>query len=408
MNSSLVLLFSLFGFAALFAAVWILHKPLGVHSCKSRAVRNVHRALEGALTLWGVVLAVQIGAAVFAPPCSVGASCAGEARPRVAAEAPLALWRADAPARTALVSFVEAVTDPASPDFIPEAERIAVFDLDGTLFCETDPNYFDYMLLAHRVLDDESYRDRASDFEKEVARKITEQNATGAAFKGLETDHGRAVASSFKGMTPAAFEDYVAAFKSDPMPSFDGMTRGEGFYRPMLEIVDYLEENGFTVYVVSGTDRFIVRALLRDSPLALPPRQIIGSDESVVAARQGDAPGLRHTFAQGDEVVFGGEFLVKNLKMNKVAVIQQEIGARPVLSFGNSTGDASMANFVLSGNPHKSLAFMLCCDDTARENGNEAKAAKMRALCAENGWIPISMKDDWTTIYGPGVSKKRP
>lgn len=106
--------------------------------------------------------------------------------------------------------------------------------------------------------------------------------------------------------------------------------------------------------------------------------------------------------------MLGGEFLIKNLKMNKVSVIAQEIGVQPVLSFGNSTGDASMAEYVTSNNPYKSLAFMLCCDDLERENGSTEKADKMFALCEQYDWVPISMKNDWTTIYGDGVTKKEP
>ena len=90
--------------------------------------------------------------------------------------------------------------------------------------------------------------------------------------------------------------------------------------------------------------------------------------------------------------------------MNKVSVIMQEIGQQPVLSFGNSTGDSSMAEYVTSNNQYKSLAFMLCCDDTERENGSVSKADKMYALCEEFDWVPISMKNDWTTIYGEGVT----
>ena len=92
--------------------------------------------------------------------------------------------------------------------------------------------------------------------------------------------------------------------------------------------------------------------------------------------------------------------------MNKVTVIAQEIGVQPVLSFGNSTGDSSMAEYVTSNNPYKSLAFMLCCDDTERENGSQEKADKMFSLCEEFDWVPISMKNDWKTIYGDGVTKK--
>ena len=321
-------------------------------------------------------------------------------------DAPLSLWAGDARAKTELVSYMKAITDASGPDYIPAEDRIAVFDLDGTLFCETDPNYFDYTLLKYRVLEDPSYKDKASDFEKEVANKIKEQNETGKSFSGLEVDHGRAVASAFAGMTVAEFNAYIQEFKKQPMPSYDGMLRGEGWYLPMLEIVEYLKANDFTVYVVSGTDRLIVRGIAYDSPLGLPNRQIIGSDELIVSSNQGDTDGLDYVFKDGDELILGGEFLIKNLKMNKVSVIMQEIGQQPVLSFGNSTGDSSMAEYVTYHNQYKSLAFMLCCDDLVRENGSESKAQMMFDLCEEFDWVSISMKNDWTTIYGDGVTHK--
>ena len=316
----------------------------------------------------------------------------------------LTLWTDNAEAKNELIAYMDAVTDENGADYIPVENRIAVFDLDGTLFCETDPNYFDYCLLKYRVLDDPDYRDAASDFEKEVALKIQKQNETGASFAELPVEHGQAVASAFAGMTIEEFNHYIQEFKKQPMPSYNGMTRGEGFYRPMLEIVDYLKSNDFTVYIVSGTDRFIVRGIVDDSLLNLPPRQIIGSDETLVASNQGETDGLDYTFHSDDVVTLGGEFVIKNLKMNKVTVIAREIGVQPVLSFGNSTGDASMAEYVTSDNPYKSMAFMLCCDDIDRENGDEEKADKMYDLCEQYDWIPISMKNDWTTIYGDGVT----
>ncbi len=355
--------------------------------------RSIAVAAVFLLLAIGVCYALGIGWRAF-PPAPVSG------------EKMLSLWTADAQAKKELISYIEAVTDEKNADFIPLEDRIAVFDLDGTLFCETDPNYFDYTLLVYRVLEDPEYRDKASDFEREVAAKIVEQNETGASFSGLEVDHGRAVASAFAGMTVGEFIDYIQEFKKLPMPSYDGMKRGDGWYRPMLQVVQYLQANGFTVYVVSGTDRFIVRGIVYDSPLNVPMRQIIGSDETLVAPDQGETDGLKYVFDDDDTLVLGGDFIVKNLKMNKVTVIQQEIGVQPVLSFGNSTGDASMAEYATSGNKYRSLAFMLCCDDTERENGNEKKAADMAALCEEYDWVPISMKNDWTTIYGDGVTKK--
>ena len=316
----------------------------------------------------------------------------------------LSLWKDDARAKAELISYVEAVTKEGGKDYIPVRNRIAVFDLDGTLFCETDPNYFDYTLLKYRVLEDPGYKDKASDFEKEVANKIKEQNETGASFDGLDVDHGKAVASAFAGMTLAEFNAYIQEFKKQPMPNYEGMLRGEGFYKPMLEVVNYLKANDFTVYVVSGTDRFIVRGIADNSPLDLPNSQLIGSDELLVSDRQNGTDGLKYTFTDKDKLVLGGEFIIKNLKMNKVTVIAQEIGEQPVLSFGNSTGDSSMAEYVTTNNKYKSLAFMLCCDDTERENGNVGKADNMFSLCDEFDWVPVSMKNDWTTIYGDGVT----
>ena len=321
---------------------------------------------------------------------------------------PLSLWTDSAEAKRTLISYLEAVTDESGPDFIPTDHRVAVFDLDGTLFCETDPNYFDYTLLVHRVLEDPDYREKATAFEKETAYKILDQNLNGTSFTGLEVDHGACVASAFSGMTLDEFNAYIQEFKQLPMPSYDGMLRGEGWYRPMLQVAEYLQANDFTVYIVSGTDRFIVRGIVDNSPLNIPMGHVIGSDETVIAPDQGDTDGLNYVYDDDDQLVLGGEFLIKNLKMNKVAVIAQEIGVQPVLSFGNSTGDASMAEYVTSGNPYKSLAFMLCCDDLERENGSAKKADKMYELCEEFDWVPVSMKNDWTTIYGEGVTKKAP
>ncbi len=318
----------------------------------------------------------------------------------------LSYWTAESQLKNELVSYMKTITDENSVDYIPVERRVAVFDLDGTLFCETDPGYFDYTLLVHRVLEDESYVDKASEFEKETAIKVLDQMENGTKYDGLEVDHGTCIATSFEGMTIDEFNDYIQGFKQLDMPGYDGMKRGEGFYQPMIQVVNYLQQNDFTVFIVSGTDRFIVRGIVDNSPLDIPESQIIGSDERVVATNQGDEDGLNYVYTDDDDVILAGDFIIKNLKMNKVSVIVQEIGVQPVLSFGNSTGDSSMAKYVTDDNEYKSLAFMLCCDDTERENGNVEKADKMYSLCEENGWIPISMKNDWTTIYGDGVTYK--
>ena len=319
----------------------------------------------------------------------------------------LTLWNDDARAKQELTSYIEAITDENNPDYIPVERRIAVFDLDGTLFCETDPVYFDHMIYNYRVLEDPDYKDKATPYQLEVAAKVQQFIDTGEYPEGLDNEHGIGVATAFAGMTLKQFNDYVNEFKKTPTNGYNNMNKGDAFYLPMIEVIDYLQDNDFTVYIVSGTDRLIVRGIVDGiSFLNIPNNQIIGSDELLVTRKQGDTDGLDYVYTNDDELVLAGEFIVKNIKMNKVSVIAQEIGMQPVLSFDNSTGDSSMAEYVISNNQYRSLAFMLCCDDTVRENGNEAKAQKMYDLCNEFGWIPVSMKNDWKTIYGDEVTRK--
>ena len=312
----------------------------------------------------------------------------------------LSLWRDGAPAKSALLDYVAAVTKEGSPDYIPPEDRIAVFDFDGTLFCETDPTYFDWMLYDHRVLEDPSYH--ATPEQTDVARTA---RATGE-WPGLNhPKRERLMAEVWRGVTPEAVAAAVRTFMEEPHPGFTGMKRGEAFYHPMVEVVRFLQANGFLVYVCSGTERFALRTVVEDG-LTLPPRQIIGTDYTLFARAQDDRDGLSFTYGKEDELILGGTLAVKNLQMNKVSVIAREIGVRPVLAFGNSFSDASMLNYTLQNNRYKAAGFMLLCDDVVREYGNVAKAAKLKTACGPNGWIPVSMRDDWTTIYGPDVKRK--
>ena len=317
----------------------------------------------------------------------------------------LSSWTDSSKLKTELTSYINVITDKNSKDFIPVENRIAVFDMDGTLCCETDPGYFDHKLLYHRVMEDKDYKDKASEEEKETAKIIKTYFDTGEYPKGLDVKHGKAVATAFKGMSLEEFNNYVKKYANEEMQGYNNMTNKEAFYKPMIEVVDFLQANDFKVYIVSGTDRLITRGLA-EGVINIPLSQMIGSDESLVASNQGEKDGLDYTYTKDDKVITGGEFLIKNLKMNKVSVIEQEIGEQPVLCFGNSSGDEAMANFTINNNKYKSAAYMLCCDDVTRENGNIEKANKMYESCEKNGYTSISMNNDWKTIYGDNVSKK--
>ena len=315
-------------------------------------------------------------------------------------------WEKNAPSKAALVRYVQDVTNPKSRNYIPPEDRIATFDLDGTLYCETDPTWFDFMLYKYRILEDPDYKEKATDYEKQIAATVQSVIDTGVVPEGFEVEIGSCIAQAFAGMRVDVFARYVQAFAERPSPGYEGMRIGEAFYLPMVQVIDYLQARGFTVYVCSGSDRLVVRTLV-EGGLILAARYVIGTEELISADNQGDKAGADYVFSSRDELVLSGKIAAKNLKMTKVSMIAQQIGQCPVLAFGNSAGDISMVNYVMSNEQYRTAAFLVCCDDELRESGSPEKARKIYDICAEHGWTPISMKHDWLTVFGFNVRKKR-
>jgi len=311
-------------------------------------------------------------------------------------------WNPDAPALKALVDYVEAVTDPESPDFIPKEDRIATFDMDGTLMGELYPTYLEYYMLAWRILEDPTIEPDAEMLE--VGRLLRDCALDNSFPADMPMRHAVQAARAYAGMTLNEFADFVTRILVREVDGFEGMTYAECFYLPMVEVVEYLQDNGFTCYICSGSDRFICRVFI-EGMLDIPYENVIGMDVQLEATNQGDADGLDYVFTIGDDVVRTDRLLIKNLKTNKVLQIAQEIGRQPVLSFGNSSGDVSMHNYVIGSNAYRSMAFMLIADDDVRDYGNPEKAAGLREKWEGNGYQVISMANDWKTIYGEDVKK---
>ena len=313
-------------------------------------------------------------------------------------------WTKDADAKQKLVAYVKDVTNKTSKNFIPVEDRIAVFDVDGTLICETAPYYAEWMMYLQRALYDENYIPSQAD--REYARSIEEAIRKTHKFPSdVMLKEAQSQESVFSGMSPEEYADYTKKFLDTPVEGLSNLKWGESFYAPMVEIVKYLQSNDFTVYFVSGSDREFLRVAACDL-FKIKPSQIIGTDAQVLATGQSDTDGLNYLFKKGDKLV-RGQFVIKDLNMNKVSAISTEIGKQPVLAFGNSGSDSSMLNYAINDNKYKGLAFMVLCDDLERELGNESKAAKCKKLADDNGWISISMRDDWKTIYGDNVKVER-
>ena len=379
--------------------------------------------MDGKKTNWvRLIVAFLAGAAVTAIAVCVWfglkgspAQPADETRPEADTAGPAAetgvdcakvfpSWVADSQSLGELVDFVAACTDASGPDYLEPADRIAVFDMDGTILCEKAPVYIDYCLTMYRVLDDPAYD--ATEEERNAMQQIRDHAyAEGKTFhpEGLTKDD--LVASAFAGMTPEEFRAYVADFadRTDAV-GFDGMTYGQSFYLPMIEVIDYLRANDFDVWMVSACEREVVRALVER--FGIPFDHVIATDVPYVASGKGDEPADDYTMGQDETILLGAPLdEVECGKSGKPAAIAREIGKRPVLAFGNSSGDYAMLNYA-EGNPdHAGMGFFVVCDDTEREYGSAEKAAEYYDKAEEQGWTAFSMANDWKTIYGDGVTK---
>ena len=316
-----------------------------------------------------------------------------------------AYWSADSAAAQSLRDYVTKVTDEANADsFIPVKDRIAVFDMDGTLTdgtltCETFYTYYDTMMFIEYCLYD--HPDQVSEELKQAAEEIK------PGYKADET-LARNFAKAYAGMTVDEFYEYAVEFGKKYTDSFNNMRYIDGFYLPMVELVEYLYENDFTIYVISGTERTTTRAIVANSPIKdyVTPNHVIGTDFEVKQPGYEDvASNMDFKYADGDDLVLTGGFIQKNLNANKSIYVEREIGQRPVLAFGNSGSDTSMMNYAIdSRNQYPAEAYMIVSDDSVREWGT-ADWAEKSAEYSEMGYVPVSMEKDFAKIYPDTITK---
>ena len=332
--------------------------------------------------------------------CDLSVSFNGGGSKAGGSDAQLEYWSEDSVAAASIRDYVSRVTDEKNEAFIPVEDRIAVFDLDGTIIGELYPSYFEYMMFIHRALHDETY-DAPADM-REFAEALEKGVYDGNKPENHERLHAKYAGLSHEGMTPDELREYTKEYMKTPADGFTNLTKGEAFYWPMVSLVKYLMANDFTVYIVSGSDRTLVREMVKEK-LGVPENRVIGMSYPMLAKGQNGEDGLEYQYTKDDEVILGGDLIIKTIKMNKVSAIAEEIGKVPVLSFGNTTGDQSMAQYTVNNDQYETKAYMLMCDDLVREHGNMDKANAMKDLCDQCGFEPISMRDDFATIYGDDV-----
>lgn len=294
----------------------------------------------------------------------------------------------DGPSKKSIIEFVQAVTTEGSKDYVKPAERIAVFDNDGTLWSE-QPMYFQVLFALEEV--------------KRMAPQHP-QWKTEQPFKAvLENDHQALAASGMDGLmkiigathtgiTTAAFMDNAKTWLSQARHPKTGKPYTEMIFQPMLEMLDYLRSQSFKTYIVSGGEVEFMRAFA-EQVYGIPPEQVIGTTFATQFQLNGnDASILRlPKLAHNDD------------GPGKPESIQQVIGRQPILAFGNSDGDLQMLQWTAAG-PGKRFMGLVHHTDAKREwaydrQSNIGRLDKALDEANKRGWSVVDMSTEWSRIY---------
>ena len=306
---------------------------------------------------------------------------------------PLPSWN-DGAAKQAILAFIAKVTKAESADFLPLAERIAVFDNDGCLWPE-NPLPFQ---VAFAI--DELKRRLVS--EPELAAEPMVQAAlagdfgqllAGEHFDGLM----QILALTHAGMTADEFRDAVQAWLQTAQHPRFKRPYDELTYQPMQELLRLLRVNGFKNFIVSGGGADFMRVWV-ERVYGIPPEQVVGSTARTKYELRDSGPVLIKTL----------DYLFVNDKQGKPVGIHQFIGRRPVLCCGNSDGDQAMLQYTTINNPLPSFGLIVHHTDAEREYAYDAKTKSTGQLvealkeAPSRGWLVVDMKQDWKAIFGGG------
>jgi phosphoglycolate phosphatase-like HAD superfamily hydrolase len=306
----------------------------------------------------------------------------------------------DGPAKQAIVAFVGGVTE-GGDGFVPEAERIAVFDNDGTLWCE-QPIYFQFAFALDRV---KALAPQHSEWKDSSPFKEVLAGDLQAVLGGGEKAVGQLLTATHAGMTTDEFAATVREWLATARHPKYQRPYNECIYQPMIEVLEYLRANGFKTFIVSGGGVEFMRVWAEDA-YGIPPEQIVGSTGKLEFDATSDPPVLRKLPAV--DFIDDGP--------GKPVGIQKHIGRRPLIAFGNSDGDFEMLQWTtadsssVSGQPGRPrprlprLGLLVHHTDAAREYAYDRGSAigKLeRGLdeAAQRSWVLIDMKSDWKTIF---------
>jgi len=308
--------------------------------------------------------------------------------------AELKLWN-DGAAKSAILAFVAKVTTADSPDFVPPVERIATFDNDGTLWLEK-PLYIQLQHGLHAIGKAAAEKPELRDHQpfKAVYEKDMAWLGKAAADYAKGDPSGvfilvAGLAEVLEGITVEAFMADVNEFLTNAQDARFRKPFKQLTYQPMVELVHYLQANGFQVYITSGGGRDFIRAVSEEI-YAIPRSMVIGSSINFKYAEDtlGAAQVIRTK--EIEQPIDDGP--------GKPPHIHRTIGRRPVMAAGNSNGDIHMLKYA-KGHPGLSLALLVHHDDPEGEYAYDTGSEKALQMAAQNGWVVVSMKNDWKKVF---------
>jgi hypothetical protein len=308
-------------------------------------------------------------------------------RDRPIAADPLPSWN-DGPVKKAITDFVAKVTKEGGPDFVSPAERVAVFDNDGTLWSE-QPTYFQFAFVLHRV---KAVADKHPEWKEQQPFKAVLAGDVKTALAGGEKAVGALVAATHAGMTTEEFDAAVLDWlKTARHPRFD-RPYTDLVFQPMLEVLAYLRANGFKTYIVSGGGIDFLRTWA-PKVYGIPPEQIVGSSGKTKFELRDGKPVLVK-LAEIDFIDDGP---------GKPVGIHRFIGRRPVMCFGNSDGDHQMLQWTSAGLGPR-LGLIVHHTDADREwaydrGSHFGRLDKALDEAPKAGWVVVDMKEDWKKVY---------
>lgn len=300
---------------------------------------------------------------------------------------PLSSWN-DGAAKQGIVAFVNAVTQKGGKDFVPESERIAAFDNDGTLWSE-QPIYVQFAFMLDQL--------RAATPKHPEWKNSAAFNALMAQDKKALAEIGQKpvlelLVTANSGMTVGEYDQSIRNWLRNARHPQLKRPYTELVYAPMQELLAYLRASGFKTFIVSGGSVEFMRPWAEQA-YGIPPEQIIGSQQDVSFAMRDGKPVL----TRAPRIVFVDD------GPGKPVGIYRQIGRRPIAAFGNSDGDLQMLQVVAAGEGRR-LMLIVHHDDAEREfaydrQSHIGKLDKAWDEAQAGNWIVVSMKSDWKRIF---------